>query len=280
MPKIYQRLGFGTAGLTSMKSYGSVMRLLDAAYDSGITHFDTAPLYGQGYTEELVGRFLKNKRERLTITTKFGLGVPKQLMLPAFMALPLNYYRKALNKSPSGQQMVSGPPSQSSLPYRSIKAEDVRNSFEISLKRLRTDYLDYYFLHEGIPDFLDIEAMEFLLDRKQKGYIRFLGIATGSQNILGLKQENIACWDVLQYEAGENGKLLREQFSGKQHFVHSCLKNIPKTGVSQAGDELTGGYQLAASAKESGNSKVIFSTRRLQVLKHNLEGFTTGMQMP
>jgi len=263
-----------------MKSYGSVMRLLNAAYDSGITHFDTAPLYGQGYTEELVGRFLKNKRERLTITTKFGLGFSKKLMLPAFMAIPLNYYRKALNKAPSGQQLVSAPPSQSSLSHRSIKAEEVRNSFEISLKRLRTDYLDYYFLHEGIPDFLETEAMEFLLDRKQKGHIRFLGIATGSQNILGLKPENIACWDVLQYEAGENGKLLREQFSGKQHFIHSCLKNIPRIGVSQAEGDLTGGYQLATSAKESENSKVIFSTRRLHVLKYNLEGYATGMQMP
>ncbi len=49
------------------------LRLLETAFEHGIHHFDTAPLYGQGEAEGLLGRFARSRRDRLTITTKFGL---------------------------------------------------------------------------------------------------------------------------------------------------------------------------------------------------------------
>ena len=279
MPELYQKLGFGTAGLTSMKSYGSVMRLLETAFNVGITHFDTAPLYGQGYAEDLMGRFIKDKRDRLTITTKFGLGLIKPLTIPAFIALPLNYYRKAFKKVPSsGQQKSVDIAEPDILPWRRITSSEVRSSLEQSLKRLRTDYIDYYFLHEGLPGFLDTDACEYLTNQQQKGTIRFLGVATGSHNLLTLKPEELASWDVLQYEAGARGALIKERFPGKQHFIHSCLKDLKNNDVSQQITENMGGYKLATYAKDEGNNKLLFSTRRIEILKQNLQGFKVYTQ--
>lgn len=52
------------------------MRLLDAAYDAGIRHFDVAPLYGQGEAAALFGEFPRGRRDKVTVTTKFGISHP------------------------------------------------------------------------------------------------------------------------------------------------------------------------------------------------------------
>ena len=71
------RLGFGTSGImgAALTSRGR-LRLLDAAFDAGIRHFDTAPLYGLGLAEEVLGRFARRCRGDITLTTKFGLEPP------------------------------------------------------------------------------------------------------------------------------------------------------------------------------------------------------------
>ena len=46
--------GFGTVSITSLKNKKQVFKLLDAVYDNGIRHFDTAPIYGQGYSEKII----------------------------------------------------------------------------------------------------------------------------------------------------------------------------------------------------------------------------------
>lgn len=66
------RLGFGTASLHHLLSSGDRQSLLETAFDHGFTHFDTAPLYGDGMAERELGKFLASKREKVTIGTKFG----------------------------------------------------------------------------------------------------------------------------------------------------------------------------------------------------------------
>ena len=92
-------LGFGGATLTNLKSLGESLQLLDAAYQRGIRHFDTAPLYGQGYSEVIYGKFLKDKRKQITLTSKFGLGEDNNTdKLPVSLILPLNFLVKSLKK--------------------------------------------------------------------------------------------------------------------------------------------------------------------------------------
>src|SRR5687768_13774049 len=99
MHNVQQLLGFGCSSLTSIKSHQSALKILDAAYRLGVSHFDTAPLYGQGYSEKILGCFIKKKREGVSITTKFGLGNHAARTIPVWLALPLNYYKKKLYKS-------------------------------------------------------------------------------------------------------------------------------------------------------------------------------------
>ena len=67
------RLGFGTAGLGRSLSRGERLRLLETAFDSGITYFDTAPLYGAGAAEEALGAFLRGAPDGVTVATKAGI---------------------------------------------------------------------------------------------------------------------------------------------------------------------------------------------------------------
>ncbi|MBC7769860.1 MAG: aldo/keto reductase, partial [Phycisphaerales bacterium] len=66
------RLGFGIAPFSGSFSSAQAVALLNAAYESGVRHFDTAPIYGWGEGEESVGAFAAGKRD-LTIVTKAGM---------------------------------------------------------------------------------------------------------------------------------------------------------------------------------------------------------------
>src|SRR5207253_1272155 len=67
------RIGFGTGGLMRISGARRRQDMLAAALASGITHFDTAPLYGFGESERALGSLLRGRRNHVTLTTKFGL---------------------------------------------------------------------------------------------------------------------------------------------------------------------------------------------------------------
>src|SRR5262245_26368239 len=84
-------LGFGTGLIRRLWTRG-VDRLLATAVEEGITHFDTAPMYGYGDAEGLLGSFLAPRREELTVTTKIGIPPPpavSQLIPGRFLRGPL-----------------------------------------------------------------------------------------------------------------------------------------------------------------------------------------------
>ncbi len=145
------RLGFGTAGLHGgWFSRSQSLRLLETAYDCGIRHIDTAPLYGLGYAEAVVGEFLA-AHEDVTVTTKFGLRPPKAKGLwelaraagkPLVKLAPglKRHLLRALPRSDSGAAR-QGPG-----PY---SPEAMRRSLHESLRNLRRDHIDIFLLHEG-----------------------------------------------------------------------------------------------------------------------------------
>jgi aryl-alcohol dehydrogenase-like predicted oxidoreductase len=273
---IINTLGFGGASLTSMKSYEDVKSLLNHAYDLGIRHFDTAPLYGKGYSELIYGAFLMDKRKEITVATKFGLGEFYTNKLPIQLLLPMNYYLKTIKnsfkKTPLLDDLKHTP-----ITYRQINKSEIESSFKASIKRLNTDYLDYYLLHEGLPHFLTDEALHFLLKLKQTGAIRFIGIGT---NILDIKQltiKELEHWDVLQYEGRNQGVALeiRHKFSNKMHFHHSCIKKIDPLSIDPKNESI--GHQLAQSVLNNLDGKVIFSTRHKDYLNTNINEFLKAM---
>ena len=267
------QLGFGGASLTSMSSYSDVKDLLNTVYSLGIRHFDTAALYGKGYSELIYGHFLKDKRKDITITTKFGLGQPFSANpLPISLLLPLNYHLKVIKNVLKKPQLINEN-DYTPVAFRQIDKSYVEASFKASLSRLKTDYIDYYLLHEGLPYFLTDAAFAYLLDRKKQGQIRYIGLATNILDIKELNRGGVENWDVLQYEGYDEQDVLsiKNKFPDKLHFHHSCLKNRADLKVENVLEQDKIGYILAQSLLNNAEGKTIFSTRNKTYLNANIQ---------
>jgi len=124
--------------------------VLAAAFASGVTHFDTAPLYGFGESERALGQFLRGRRDKLTLTTKFGLqAAPLAARLAVFQRLA----RAALKLFPVLRKAAVR---NSGALYKppSFSLAEVRTSLDKSLRALRTDYVDFFLAHQASSDAL------------------------------------------------------------------------------------------------------------------------------
>lgn len=121
-------------------------RVLLAALDAGVTHFDTAALYGFGASETLVGKVLSKHRSRFTLASKCGMqGVP--------------------NEQGVKVRVIDGRPA-------TIKA-----TCEDALRRLQTDVIDLYYLHRWDKQVPIEESVGALADLVREGKIRSIGLS-------------------------------------------------------------------------------------------------------
>lgn len=144
-------IGFGAWGIGGHVegglSYGHTddsesLAAVEAALDSGVTFFDTAPLYGEGRSETLLGRALTGRRDRAIIATKAGY----------------SGFGAACDITP----------------------RNVRASLEGSLRRLGTDWVDVLQLHDPLPDEMGAEIVAVLEDLRSEGKIRTFGVSARS----------------------------------------------------------------------------------------------------
>ena len=255
-------LGFGCAALTGEPTSGSARRLLETAYDAGIRHFDTAPGYGAGYSERVLGAFLKGKREGITVVTKIGSGRPAS-SLPSCLALPLNRVRRWLLGKPALAVRNPSPPL---LTPRRIPRTLVEASVMQSLRSLRTDYIDVLLLHEGLPSFLETAAYDYLRTLQSSGVVGSLGVAAHGSNYLPLQPVELEGWHVLQYEYGAEWPRHRElstRFPSKRHIFHSCLG----AGCST---RLNPGAHLAGILRAAPGATVLFFSRQPAHIRSNI----------
>ncbi len=162
------RLGFGTSRLHHV-SGNDAKALISAALDAGITHFDTARLYGDGFAEEILGAVLPQNRRDVTVGTKFGL-LPSGLIGRAGrFATALQGARSVLRRA----GVLGGP-------RRSWTAGTLERSVSDSLKALRTERIDALFLHEPRIEELSRadELVEALRRLKESGRIAAVGISS------------------------------------------------------------------------------------------------------
>ena len=132
-------VGLGTNNFGGRIDYEQSLAVLDEAIEQGITLVDTADIYSQGGSEEFIGRALEGRRDAVLVATKFG---------------------KPMNENPSGSR---GSP------------EYVRWAVEGSLRRLRSDYIDVYQMHEPDPS-TPIEQTLGVLDQLvREGKVRWIG---------------------------------------------------------------------------------------------------------
>lgn len=150
--------------------------LLQAAFDAGVTFFDTADMYSQGESEALLGKVFSSKRGSVVIASKVGYCLPTRRLLAARLK-PL--LRPAVRFLKLRRDQL--PASSRGALSQNFSPKYVREAVEASLRRLRTDYLDLLQLHS--PPLEVIERGEWLPaleDLKRSGKVRYYGVAADS----------------------------------------------------------------------------------------------------
>jgi D-threo-aldose 1-dehydrogenase len=176
-------LGFGCANLFREPSAKRRLRLLEAAYDCGITHFDVAPMYGLGIAECELARFARPRRDRIVIATKFGVAPTRLARRVARIQAPIRQLllgvpslRERLRSSAAGPS--SGPAGSLLYTHEGYGSRSAQASLERSLKALQTDYIDLFLLHDPVPGEVESESLRlFLEDAVRRGVIREWGVA-------------------------------------------------------------------------------------------------------
>lgn len=186
------QLGFGTASLHHLISKKDREVLLKVVLDQGLTHFDTAPLYGEGLAERTLGNFLGLTRNEITIGTK--IGIPLNPVLEAFPLLM--YAQKSIKAWTRTLRNLH------SIRQRSLQKNQIEKSLQRSLRTLRTDWIDILFVHEPqieeIPQLLEI--CDWLQSQKVQGNVRYLGLAGQSLSCVEISKKIPGIFDVLQVE--------------------------------------------------------------------------------
>jgi aryl-alcohol dehydrogenase-like predicted oxidoreductase len=132
-------VGLGTNNFGGRIDYEQSLAVIDAALDEGVTLIDTADIYGQGTSEERIGRALEGRRDRVVIATKFG--------------------------SPMDERPEE----------RRGNPDYIRWAVEGSLRRLRADAIDIYQMHEPDPVTPIEETLGALNDLVVDGKVRWIG---------------------------------------------------------------------------------------------------------
>jgi aryl-alcohol dehydrogenase-like predicted oxidoreductase len=135
------RVGLGCNNFGSRIDRDETRAVVEAALDAGITFFDTAEVYGGGGgSERMLGEILEGRRERVVLATKFGW---------------------APDRGHGGEEYV-------------------RRAIEGSLERLRTDYVDLYYLHKPDPDTPIGDTLRALDELVREGKARAIGCSNFS----------------------------------------------------------------------------------------------------
>lgn len=152
------RVGIGTAPIGSNPSWSiywgpqsenEAIQAIDAALDLGVNWIDTAPFYGWGRAEEIVGKALRGKREKVYIFTKCGTLLDEQ-----------GGWREDLTPA------------------------SIRREVEASLRRLQTDYIDLYQFHDPDPDTPIEESWASMQTLIQEGKVRYGGLSNHTIDLM------------------------------------------------------------------------------------------------
>jgi aryl-alcohol dehydrogenase-like predicted oxidoreductase len=148
---VVSTLGIGCNAFGSRIGADAVREVVDAAFDLGVNFFDTSDTYGLGASEELLGHALQGRRDEVVVATKFGMDM----------------------------QGHNGPDHGARASRRYV-----RRAVEASLRRLRTDHIDLYQLHQ--PDLVTPveETLQALAELVAEGKVRYVGCS------------NFAGWEV------------------------------------------------------------------------------------
>ena len=281
-------LGFGCAGLTSVNDRRRAVRLLHAALDAGITHFDVARVYGFGHAEALVGEFMAGRRDSVTVTTKFGLQPPTGLVTGNARIAAIA--RAVVRRFPPVARRIKARAA-TMVATGAFTPDAAARSLEKSLSELRTDHVDFLLLHEAtLADARRDDLLAFLADQVARGTARYVGIGSSSDKIGDDVSRFPAQYRLFQFENTicEPRLACMQNSSQVAVITHSALKplgalyaaaNHDRSATSEwserIGLDLTSRSALARlllgwAVSENADGVTLFSTTRVENLHENI----------
>jgi aryl-alcohol dehydrogenase-like predicted oxidoreductase len=168
---------------------------MDAASDLGVTLLDTADSYGQGEAEKIIGRAIRGRRERYVVSTKAGYSFGR----PPWWLRTVKPILQPLARRLRGLRNVVGAVRRSApasgLLRQNFAPEYVAQRLDDSLRRLGTDFVDLFFLHDATLAALGDESLRTQLRVfRQLGKVRVLGVSSNDPEVLAaaLEMEGVA----------------------------------------------------------------------------------------
>jgi aryl-alcohol dehydrogenase-like predicted oxidoreductase len=150
------RIGLGAMTMAGTYTTGGGLddaesiRTIHRALDLGVTHIDTAEIYGPFHSEEIVGKAIKGRRDDVVIATKFGL----------------------VSHAGDGRGVIDSSPA------------NVKAAVEGSLLRLGTDHIDLYYQHRVDPNTPIEETVGVLAELVAEGKVRHIGLSEASPDTI------------------------------------------------------------------------------------------------
>ena len=283
-------LGFGCASLGQggRRSTQEKLRLLEQAWDAGITHFDTARVYGLGEAERVLGRFLARRRDQATVTTKLGFVPPRR---SAALAAGRAAARRVIALAPRiGDRLLRG--AGRLVQGGRFSAADAAASLDASLRELGTDHVDVLLLHECSPlDASREDLLEFLSRCLTDGRARAIGLATDHCSTLEILGQSGA-WNVAQVAASAldpeptvpivaaaRFTIAHSVLASDLDRLRTALASQPELAHELGGaldadpldrDALAGGL-LRCACRANPSGILLFSSGRSQAIRANAE---------
>jgi len=282
------RIGLGTMAMSGYyldpdSSDAESIRTIQRALELGVTHIDTAEIYGPFANEELIGRALKGRRDGVVVATKFGLV----------------YY------GGDGPGVLDSSPA------------NIRTALEGSLKRLGTDRIDLYYQHRVDPQTPIEDTVTAMADLVRAGKVRYLGVSDtpawkiveanvmarfrGWSQFIGLQIEysllersveqelvpmalqfglGITPWSPLKsgalsgkYTRATAGQVKADRGAFLESFINEKTFAVVDAleAIAQAHDSTVARIALAWVQAQPGVSSIIIGARRLAQLEDNLQ---------
>ena len=170
------RLGVGLATLMREPSAKAQQRLLEVAYEAGFRHFDVAPSYGLGAAERVLGRFIATRRNGITVGTKVGITLRRDLVQLQTLQRPV---RALLRRFPALRGRATRAVGSAMHVRSNFSPPACTRSLENSLRALRSDAIDLLLLHDPEPsDLSDGRLFEWMSRQRDRGVVRNIGVAT------------------------------------------------------------------------------------------------------
>ena len=201
-------LGGGSVWTDGDSTVEDAKRLLDICHEHGVNYIDTAPVYGTGVSEELLGKALKGRRNDFVLQTKCSLNWRNE-------GGNFHYKRDGYTVN------------------NDTRASAVKKDVEDSLRRMGTDYLDSVIVHYVCGSFPVEETVGALENLVREGKIRTYGLSNSQPEDLSAYQEaggNVSVVQEFQtYGVLEEGFLTSPAFMEREFAKTDIRSRIPWT---------------------------------------------------